>query len=356
MYNLSEIKRIHLEPTSKCQARCPQCGRIDLDPESEYFLKINPLITDRNGKSGCLDEISFIDFFKWFSPTFVSQLDFLYMCGTSGEPTLATDCLKIFAYLRKANPKMNLSVHTNGGTRSTEWWKKLAKLRVTAVFGIDGLEDTHSLYRVNTDWKKIIENARAFIDAGGHAEWQMLPFKHNQHQIRQCYDMAKEMGFKSFHCLHTIRFSENGDIDKQAVYNPKGEITHYLEPSSVSIKNYEKMKVSFNDVDLKKEIIDCSVKAQKSLYVSANGTVLPCCHMVSCIESLQDDIDDYKNKINVRYNLHQNTLKEIFDSMYFRKIEKTWSEDPLLACAKTCGKVTGTWLDNTESQTISINF
>jgi DNA-3-methyladenine glycosylase I len=31
------------------------------------------------------------------------------------------------------------------------------------VFGIDGLADTHSIYRVGTDYHKIIENAKAFI-------------------------------------------------------------------------------------------------------------------------------------------------------------------------------------------------
>jgi MoaA/NifB/PqqE/SkfB family radical SAM enzyme len=357
MYNLSDIRTIHFEPTNKCQARCPQCGRINQNNvESKDFFKINPLITDRNGKSGCLDEISLIDFIKWFPPRFIHQLNYFYMCGTSGEPSLATDCLKIFAYLRHINPRIKLTIHTNGGCKSKEWWEKLAKLRVESVFGIDGLEDTHALYRVNTDWKKIIDNASAFIEAGGEATWQMLVFKHNQHQIIECAKMAKDMGFKSFNYFHTIRFSENDDISKQPVYNPKGEVTHYLEPSSITLKNYQKMRSSFNNIQSKNEVIDCLVKREKSLYVAANGNVLPCCHMVSCFEFLQDDMDDYKNKIGVKYNLYQNTLVEIFDSMYFKNIEKTWSKDPLLACAKTCGKTTGTWFDNTKSQSIFINF
>lgn len=351
MYNLSDITIIHLEPTSKCQARCPQCGRWEFNDDGQVN-KINPLIRDREGRPSCLDQIDFKDFVKWFPPKFVSQLHYLYMCGTSGEPTLADDCLKILAYLRINNPKMHLSVHTNGGCKPKEWWVKLAKLRVKAIFGIDGLEDTHALYRVNTNWKKIIENASAFIQAGGNAEWQMLVFKHNEHQITKCINLAKTLGFKSFHCQHTTRFSENGE-QKQAVWNPKGEITHYLEPSSVSLGNYEKVKSSFCEVDASKEVIDCFVKKQKELYIAANGDVLPCCHMHMYSD---DEIDDYNKKINVKPNLHKNTLKEIFDSLYFRKIQSTWDHDPLLTCAKTCGKKTGTWQENQTCQSKYITF
>jgi hypothetical protein len=44
------------------------------------------------------------------------------------------------------------------------------------------LEDTNHLYRENVEWKKIMENARAFISAGGTAHWDMLIFDHNKHQ------------------------------------------------------------------------------------------------------------------------------------------------------------------------------
>lgn len=355
MYNLSDIRAIHLEPTSKCQARCPQCGRFDISDEGKNVNKINPLIKDRNGKSGCLDQIDFADFVKWFSPEFISQLNYLYMCGTAGEPTLADDCLKIFAYLRLNNPKMQLSIHTNGGCKPKEWWVKLAKLRVKAVFGIDGLEDTHSLYRVNTNWRKIIENARAFINAGGDAEWQMLVFKHNEHQIYKCMKLSEMLGFKSFRCQHTTRFSENNYL-QQPVYNPKGEITHYLEPSSVSLQNYEKVESTFLDSNSTKQTIDCIVKKEKELYIAANGDVLPCCHMESCFIYSGEDIEDYKKKINIKPNLHRQTLKEIFDSLYFRKIQSTWSKDPLTVCSRTCGKKEKSWKKTTENQSEFTRF
>jgi MoaA/NifB/PqqE/SkfB family radical SAM enzyme len=317
---------------------------------------INPLLKDRNGKSGCLDEISLSDFSKWFSPKFVSQLKYLYVCGTSGEPTLAKDCLEILAYLRFNNPHMFLSIHTNGGVKPKVWWQKLAKLRVKVIFGIDGLEDTHALYRINTNWRNIIESAHTFITAGGDAEWQMLVFKHNEHQVDKCRKLAKTLGFNSFHIQHTTRFSQRGQ-KVEPVYNPKGDITHYLEASSVSEKNFDKIKSVFRTDTSVKQIIGCSAKKNFEIYVAGNGDVLPCCHMESCFFGYFDDAEDYKNKIDsIKPNLYRQTLNEIFESQYFRKIESTWKKDPLLVCSNTCSKTSGTWSEATLSQSEGINF
>jgi len=347
MYSLSDIKSIHLEATSMCQSRCPQCGRYSFDEEGN--IEINKKITNRNGKSG-LDQIYLSDFMKWFSPEFVSQLEYLYMCGNFGEPILAKDCLKIFAYLRVHNPKMILHLNTNGGYRPSEWWTRLAKIGVGATFGIDGLEDTHSLYRVNTNWKQILRNARSFINAGGKARWQMLVFKHNEHQIKTCKRLSEKLGFESFICEHTTRFGQN-TVEKWPVYNPKGEITHYLEPSSVSSSSYDDIRTNWEQSTQIKEVIDCSSVRDKELYIAANGSVFPCCHMESCVSMYQfDDIEDYKKKIHMYPNLHNQTLKEVFDSLYFRKIENTWGTDPISICSKVCGKKTGTLVDNISNQ------
>ena len=58
---------------------------------------------------------------------------------------------------------------------------KIAKAKVKVTFGIDGLQDTNHLYRISTNFDKIIKNAKAFIDAGGFAKWHMLVFEHNEH-------------------------------------------------------------------------------------------------------------------------------------------------------------------------------
>ena len=80
------------------------------------------------------------------------------MCGNHGDPMVAKDTLDMYEWLRYNNSKLYLHMTTNGGGRSDEWWKNIAKVfgkngRVT--FSVDGLEDTNHLYRVNVDWKEL---------------------------------------------------------------------------------------------------------------------------------------------------------------------------------------------------------
>ena len=121
------------------------------------------------------------------------------MCGNLGDPIMAKDTLGIMQYLRKHNAGMTLQMHTNGSARTVDWFKGLADVGVKIVFGIDGLKDTHALYRISTDYDKILKNAQAFIDAGGDARWDMLVFKHNeQHHTQLFLILQEQQQFKNY--------------------------------------------------------------------------------------------------------------------------------------------------------------
>ena len=74
------------------------------------------------------------------------------------------------------------------------------------IFAIDGLEDTNHLYRVNTNFNKIMENAKAFINAGGLARWDFIAFAHNEHQIEEAKALAEQMGFVKFRYKKSNRY------------------------------------------------------------------------------------------------------------------------------------------------------
>ena len=61
--------------------------------------------------------------------------------------------------------------------RTRKFWTELGHEKVSAFFGIDGI-DQKSLekYRIGSNFKKLQENWRAFIKAGGLATWQYLVF------------------------------------------------------------------------------------------------------------------------------------------------------------------------------------
>jgi hypothetical protein len=192
---------------------------------------LNPLIS--------LNEITLEQFKEWFSVEFIQQLDSLFMCGNLGDPIIAQDCLEIFQYLRTTNPTIRLSMHTNGSARNKAWWQALAETKVKVTFGIDGsLQITHSAYRIGTDLDKILENAQAFITAGGDARWDMLVFKHNEHQIDACRKRSKELGFTEFRTKHTSRFAE----DSLTVLDDAGKPMHVLFPTETSKAMISKVK------------------------------------------------------------------------------------------------------------------
>lgn len=319
MYSYNEIKHIHLEVTSRCQASCPMCVRNIQGGIDNPWLEIN--------------ELSIENFKNWFSKDFIKNLDGLNMCGNTGDPIIAKDTLEIYQYLRQENPRMFLGMNTNGSARSKEWWRKLAFLNVRVIFGLDGLEDTHHSYRIGTDWKKIIENARAFIEVGGDAEWHMLIFDHNKHQVNDCESLAMSLGFSKFLPKNSSRFK----TDFFPVLTKDGKTSHILYPSERS-KDITKKVVNLNLEE--KTIISCKVKDKKDLYVNAHGEVNPCCWTdFKSSPPMGFAYVDYRDKGFVVPNLNFSTLEEIFDSNYFNQIEDTWDSDPLKVCAKECGKL-----------------
>ena len=57
---------------------------------------------------------------------------------------------------------------------------------------------------------------KAFISAGGKAQWRFIPFDHNQHQESACRQMAMDLGFANF-----INIDEGRN--RGAVYTRSGD-------------------------------------------------------------------------------------------------------------------------------------
>lgn len=325
MYNYDQINSVHIELSAICQARCPMCARNELTEDSPKLK----------------DQIYLSQFQSWFPVEFLKQVNCITFCGNIGEPILARDFIEIVKYIREIKPTMFLRLNTNGSARTTKWWEEISKYNIYVIFGIDGLEDTHHLYRVDTNWKKIIENAKAFIGAGGSAQWDMLVFKHNQHQIDTCQKMSEELGFEMFNPVYTNRF---GDKFKYPVFDRNKNISHIIEPATITSSNDAAHRGGVVDnVKSWGSRINCRVKENKDLYISANGDVSPCCWLGF---DWRKDIDplkiDYIKKGFTFHNLNHITLEDIFKSGYFEKIEQGWSSRS--TCLKVCKQVCGTRL------------
>jgi hypothetical protein len=180
-------------------------------------------------------------------------------------------------------------MNTNGGLRSVEWWQELASIlnqpRDYVVFSIDGLADTNHIYRINVKWNKVLENAKAFINAGGSAHWDMLVFDHNRHQVDSAEYTAGLYGFKWF----------RAKVSKRHAVTP----ISFLHPPT-----------GWKDPVVTNGSIECHALKESSVYISAQGIIYPCCWL--------------------GYTSSEHTINT-FDS-----IQISWSHTPLSTCAETC--------------------
>lgn len=294
-----QVRLLEFELSSKCNAACPQCPRVDPDflPDKS-FLDTDNEITLQNVKD-------------WFSLEILKSIYVAKFMGSYSDPCIARDFFSIVKYIRENNNSAEIHVHTNGSLRKAEWWSELGNIigkKGYVTFGIDGLADTHSIYRINTSYEKVIENARAFIAGGGVANWQFIVFKHNQHQIESCRQLSKELGFNNFIVMGSDRFKTNSSAQKTV----NGDL---LEPSDI-VDN-----ITQTDLwsEKKSSYIECLSNKVEWITVDWNGDVFPCCMSSTWNRGGDDDAIYWQQKIlqgNIkRNNLHHTSLQDVLYSI-----------------------------------------
>jgi len=338
MFNFDQLENIHLEITNRCQASCPMCSR-------NYHGGLeNPLIKNQDWTIN--------DFKHILNSEVLNQINGFYFCGNFGDPIINNDLAEMCSYATDVNPSLEIRIHTNGGARSKDWWKKLAKVlpnKHCVIFAIDGLADTHSLYRIGTDFNKVLENAKAFINAGGTAEWAFIKFKHNEHQQLACEAVATEHGFARFTCKDSARFVATNKFE---VLDKKGQLEYYLEPptgSNITLITQDVIDNYKDIVDASE--IDCIVLKQKEIYITAQRNIMPCCFLASTPYNYihpNDLAKDIRQKIKSQHsslitdlgntNALDHSIKDIIDSNSWQTVwHKYWNTHKLITCARTCG-------------------
>ena len=263
-------------------------------------------------------------------------------CGNLGDGTMNPECAEIYDFIRSKNKKIKLSINTNGGARSEEFYKEMAKIGVDIIFSIDGLEDTNHLYRRNVKWSKLMSNAKSFIKSGGNAQWDFLVFKHNQHQVDLAKQLSEKMGFKSFKKKTTTRWNDF-DSDGNWIEKTKIKVDVYdLEKPSVEkvldVNNTRDIKVKDIKKNSTKIVCNSFMKHNVEIFLHANGNVSPCCWLGDLkIHESKNIIKDY-NSVNIKYS----SLEEILNGQYFKEIWKgiigQQQDYRLVTCQNVCGK------------------
>lgn len=312
-----DVKKLHVELTDKCNARCPLCTRTDSTDISKttHFVK-NVEIT--------LEEYKKI--------TEGIQFKTIVFCGNYGDPLSAKDFLKILEYV--ATPDCNIRIDTNASVKTPAYFKRIGEIlsinpNNLLSFDLDGLEDTHSFYRRNTNFNKIIENAKAYIEnTTARSNWQFLVFEHNKHQMDDAKALAKEIGFTDFQYRYSSWFDGSGE----ATFYDNGV-------KNVIVKADPPTKVQFLDK------INCKSIEQGEIYLSAQGYLWPCCHTASRYTT-DPDLKQIVDLCGIdSINAKKYSVQEIMEGMIWSEIENRWPSKRPMACKGVCSRVNNRSVD-----------
>ena len=137
------------------------------------------------GKDATMDEIRKLsDHFE--------QLNF---CGQLSDPVHHPKFVEILEYLYKKGT--DVTVHNASSAKSEKFYIKCFKAHPDAkwIFGIDGLPEESSMYRVNQDGEKLFKimvKSKDYLTKS--PSWQYIVFSYNEDSIEKAKILAKENG------------------------------------------------------------------------------------------------------------------------------------------------------------------
>ncbi len=161
---MTKVEFVQLGLTTRCNSQCYFCFREELKRAGRTEGIVDFPV---EGVKKILDQ----------------EIKDIQLCCNRGEAIFHPEIDTIIDMIKSSGSRFEMN--TNGDRFDPNWWYDLGQKMTEEdqiIFAIDGLKNTHEKYR-NTNWVRIIRNLKAFIQGGGNAVWQMILFKHNEHQV-----------------------------------------------------------------------------------------------------------------------------------------------------------------------------
>ena len=346
---------ITIEVTSNCQAKCPGCIRHKVfnpdtnkvsSPPKNWNLPVdvhNKLIDDLAEKS---------------------KVKYLTYDGSFGDSPFHPDFLELVEYsaskLKGPVPfngdgLHDMTISTNGSYKTPAFWKRLGEIlnehlpnRHHVMFDLDGVDNkTQNMYRIATDFDKIIENAEAFISGGGQAVWKMIPFDFNDELEEKAKKLAAKHGFQKFQRNRIQRVEQKAvkialseKMNKLDRMKEEDEDLQNISEELVE-ENLKKAKNLVNDIAIDTKLtveenlenarevtgITCLWGANNRYQISHDGSVWRCCWMNSNYQyKTEYDAGGRENwlRFTKKYNegwnnLHSHSFHDIISHDFFTK-------------------------------------
>ena len=290
---MSEYNVEELQLTTRCNGSCKLCSRSmtpfdDRNMEIEVVKNLHPY-----------ERVSFT--------------------GPLGEPSLHPQFNEVVDIVKDKGS--HIKVLTNGSTHSTRWWADLGKKLSdpakdhSLLFPLDGLKENHEKYR-GIKFEKTLDNMKAFVGAGGTADCFTIVFEHNEHELDEVEEIAKDLGCRS----HRLKVSW--------WYNTEGS---WKRPKNIEMKTRREMAGK----------IYCThfhgVWGYKTVSVDITGRLHPCCSLVNQVgqTGVIDRHIRYPKLFIAYLRSHKNLrdLEYAIDSPYFNYVKENMDTLP---CAYRC--------------------
>mgnify|MGYP003972181323 CR=1 FL=1 len=314
------IYTLNFDITTYCNLHCPQCKRYDFNGDLIKTIEMTHMDLETIKHNINFDSLP--------------NLRDIRNVPTYGDAMLHPDIKDWIEFFKN----YRYLISTNGSMRTPKWWEELGGFEnLTVMFAIDGLEDTNEIYRINSNYNKIMENAKAFINAGGNATWQFIVFKHNEHQVEQARKLSVDLGFGEFTTVYTDRSWFQGNTWPVRV---KGEYLYDIEQASKSDNHcrYDnEYNISKTDVDITmatphaNKYENCFAFIREEWFVNHQGYLLPCCQTAPYMDNNADIpsqmwLNILKDPESININKH--TIDEIFNSeFYTHQLMDSWQND-----------------------------
>ena len=314
---MREIKQLTTELTFRCNAKCPACHRW------------KPLRVNLNDPQYT---ISLDRFKQLFNPELLNNLEWLVLNGNFGDSIMNKQFREIISYVKSQGTR--LLIHTNGGIHNKDYWNDVGNILTKEDiinFDLDGLQDTHHIYRINTEFDKVLANAKAVIDSSkAQVHWKYIVFEHNKHQVEEARRIAKQTGFTTFSTVKTSR----------DVFAPKtGQFVH-----SKKTREYEEAERK----------IHCVWGDWGKWYISPNGLVFRCCWTGGHYFDQQNDRFYYPPEFERLFNGFEVPIQKIIQYNYWNKLQQFLQgyDRSFKLCKSQCGKIVSS-IEKTEENLIT---
>ncbi len=303
-----KVISFNIEATNWCYLKCSACDRTirkdHVKKRNDLNYKVFEKLINKDLKNVNLKNISF------------------NFCGIYGDNLYHPDIIPIFKLLKNRNA--NILLETNGSYRSKEFWKELLSVltqRDTINFSIDGLEDTNKIYRKGSSWKHIIEALEMCAKSDVITSWKFIVFKHNQHQIKDAQNLAKNLGINRFELRYSGRFLKEDPL--------------LPDPEFVGLQQKHREEVEKN---FKNNTVNDNIKilprclTGKNMGITNEGLVLPCL-------TFHSTHNEWLEKNKEKLSLHNRNITEIFQDPIWLELKELWEspKDAPYICSKYCG-------------------